>query len=47
MAIDGPWFPQIPPEILIGVLKVAPWSVDRLNRISLQPVTPWKSDQAA
>jgi hypothetical protein len=24
IAIDGPWLPQIPPEILTGVLNVAP-----------------------
>src|SRR4029077_13184915 len=24
MAIDGPWLPQIPPETLIGLLKLAP-----------------------
>ncbi len=46
MTIDGPWLPQIPEEIFTGVLNVAPWSADRLKKISLQPL-PWKSDQAA
>src|SRR5690242_17639266 len=46
MVIDGPWLLQMPDEIFIGALNVTPWSVERLNRISLQP-EPWKSDHAA
>jgi hypothetical protein len=37
---------QMPPEIFNGALNVAPWSVDRLIKMLLQPL-PWKSDQAA
>ena len=44
--MDGAWLPQIPDESFSGALKVAPLSVDRLKRISLQPL-PWKSDHAA
>src|SRR6266849_709922 len=45
MAMFGPWLLQTL-LIFIGALKVAPWSVERDNTISLQP-RPWKSDQAA
>src|SRR5260370_42580670 len=41
----GPWLLQTL-LIFIGALKVAPWSVERENTISLQPL-PWKSDHAA
>jgi hypothetical protein len=42
----GPWLLHSPVEIFFGALKVAPWSVERLKSISLQP-DPWKTDQAA
>src|SRR5712692_6202075 len=45
IAMFGPWLLQTL-LIFIGALKVAPWSVERENTISLQPL-PWKSDQAA
>src|SRR5215472_154067 len=44
--IEGPWLLQMPPEIFSGALNVAPWSVDRLMKMLLQPL-PWKSDHDA
>src|SRR5258708_20913386 len=45
IAMFGPWLLHTL-LIFIGALNVAPPSVDRDNRISLQP-RPWKSDHAA
>jgi len=41
-AMSANWTFLEPVEIFVGLLNVAPWSVERTKEIELFPPTPWK-----